>query len=188
MSSGITVAIKIEHKCLKDFIITQYSLNKTEPVSVTSSNKLASLFLKHISKAPINYKPVFTQTDGVLLFELPYNDGKNIRCNYFINETKQRRIVDFFDSEFKMQFRMFMNENLGKTISQLQDAIYEFTRIYEIDCSEDTFELLKKDYYRYRLRLKKPLLKIRGVKTYKQAILKRKILTTSEPVLSQSCP
>jgi hypothetical protein len=182
--SEITVTIKIEQQCLKDYIISAYG---DEPVKINSANKLSSLFIKRLDKAPFGLKPVFGNKPGYLTFELPYNEEKNIRYNFYINEKKQRRIVEFFESEFKTQFRMFMNENIGN-IPILQDAIFEFTRVYNIDCSEETYEMLKKDYYRYRKKLKKPMAKIRGSKTYKQAVLKKNISTTFQPVLSPSCP
>jgi hypothetical protein len=185
MSSGIYVAIKIDQQCLKDYIIAQYG---EEPIQITAANKLSSLFVKRLAVSPPDHKPVLKSSPGYLIFELPYNDDKNIRYNCYINEKKQRRIIEFFESEFKFQFRMFMNENLGKTTCQQQDTIYEFTRTYNIDCSEDTYELLKKDYYRYRVKLKKPLLKIRGAKTYKKALLKKNISTTLQHVLSPTCP
>lgn len=185
MSSGILVAIKIEHQSLIDFITSTYG---EEPVPVTKANKLSSMFIKGLTTAPTDFIPVLKNKPGYLLFELPYNDEKNIRCNYFITEKNQKFIIDFFESEFKTQFRLFMNKNIQKLSKYQQDVIFEFTRVYNVECDQNVFDLLKKDYYRYRKRLDLPMLKIRGAKTYKEAQLKKKNLTTFDAALSLTCP
>ena len=179
MSSGITVAIRIKQQCLKDFIISEYG---PAPIQVNNSNKLSSMFIKRLDKLPQDYKPI-KHNDQMLDFELPYNDEKNIRCNFFIDEKHQAFIINYFESEFKIQFRLFMNDNFGKSTFQLQDTIFEFTRVYNVECNQDVFDMLKQDYYRYRKRLKKPMLRIRGSKTYREALLKKKTLTTLRAVM-----
>ncbi len=181
MSSQITVAIKIK-PYLKDYIISTYG---PEPVKITESNRLAPLFLKRLCKVPENYKPLKDYKDYII-FELPYGE-KNIRYNNYIPEDKQKYIAEFFESECKSQFRMFMNENQDKFSGVIKDVIFEFMRVYDINSGEDTYETLKKDYYRFRIKIKKPLRKTRGTKIFKQVFLKKNT-TIQEPLLSPMCP
>jgi hypothetical protein len=178
MSSQITVAIKVK-PYLKDYIIAIYG---AEPVKITESNKLAPLFIKRLCKVPENYKPIKDYSDYIL-FELPFNGDKNIRYNNYIPDAKQKYVAEFFESECKSQFRMFMNENQDKFSGVLKDVIFEFMRIYDINSGEDTYETFKKDYYRFRIKIKKPLRKTRGTKIFKEVFLKKNT-TTPDPILS----
>lgn len=182
MSSQITVAIKVK-PYLKDYIIAIYGM---EPVKISDSNRLSPLFLKRLCKVPENYKPLKDYSEYII-FELPFNCDKNIRYNNYIPDAKQKYIAEFFESEFKAQFRMFMNENQDKFSGILKDIIFEFMRIYEIDSGEDTYEMLKKDYYRFRVKIKKPLKKIRGTKVFKTVFLKKNT-PIPETVSSLSSP
>jgi hypothetical protein len=184
MSSGITVSIKFELKCVKDYILEMYG---PEPIQLNRTN-ISSLFVTRLSKPPMGFNPAAKQSHEYLLFELPFNDIVNIRYNFFINEKNQRQIANYFKSELKEQFRRFMNENLLSEFKLQKECVNAFTRYYNIDCSQSTFDLLVKDDYRIRKKLKKPLLKVRGLKTYKKPILKRNISTTSGDGLSLKCP
>lgn len=77
------------------------------------------------------------------------------RCH--LNEDGQRVVAAHIARGFKQVFRSYMGGALGNNSAlTIHDAIYEFCDDYNISMDNITYEMLRKDWYRFKQRCPGP--------------------------------
>lgn len=86
--------------------------------------------------------------------------GAVIQTNYlyrsYLSEKGQRRVESILMKTFKDNFRQYMTGYLSSVrsgaVPKIKDAIESFCELYQLEMEAVTYEMLKKDWYRYRNR------------------------------------
>lgn len=121
-----------------------------------------------LQTVPNNYAPQPSQQNpDTIKVELPsthagaklYNidKGEAIHHDYlfrsYLDEASQRQIEAFLMKSFKKTFRDFMTGAVTtNTETSIKDAIYTFCDVHHIEMNYVTYEMLRKDWYRYKNR------------------------------------
>lgn len=130
-------------------------------------SRLWGLLKMHLSTIPINYKP--TPIDGdpscirIALYTTKRQEfNRNARRVIFqktlfrdyLTPAGQKVINDYLTRHFKHTFRSYMT---GALVSNekicVHDTIYKFCELHKINMDVITYEMLRKDWYRFRRRL-----------------------------------
>jgi len=83
--------------------------------------------------------------------------NKNLEENFlyrnYLDEAGQSQVENFLMRGLKKTFRAFMTGAVSCNDSQeIKSAIYKFCEIHNIAMDAISYEMLKKDWYRYRAR------------------------------------
>lgn len=85
------------------------------------------------------------------------NTGRNMVINTlfrnYLNEEGQRAVASHIAGGFKQTFRAYMGGALSNNPElTIHDAIYEFCSDYNISMDSITYDMLRKDWYRFKKR------------------------------------
>lgn len=105
---------------------------------------------KHICSL-VTYCDLPTEQKGNITLIIPSYEGDDNKFRFaYINILNQQQIRDYIDSVFFIDFINFMNitSNMGM---RYQDRINSFIQLRGLD--QNNFEMLKKNYYRFRKKI-----------------------------------
>ena len=142
MPSPITININ----CPLYHIRFMESVYGAQPIVFPRRDNFSLLLNYLLEKRPDEYV-ISNYGDNNLAIQLPYFEDKNVLYNYYLTPIKEQVIINKIDELFKVTFKSEMNECLLYKLSMV-DSIHVFMDKFHIP--EDNFDLLKKDYYRYR--------------------------------------
>ncbi len=158
----ITVDIEVS-KPLREYIL---SINKGDDVLVPDKKSLLwSLVKTQLDLVPNNYHPVRPEDRqryikiGFLESHSSYSYNANIqktinlntlfRC--YLNPSGQKKIAAYLTRSMKMVYRAYVGGALSNNPSlTIHDAIYEFCQDYGITLEHITYEMFRKDWYRFK--------------------------------------
>lgn len=158
-----TVDIKV-HPALREYILATNS--GSDIIVAGKGSRLWGLVKMYLDVIPEDYEPTpVSGRPGYIRVSL-YNTGRpcysiaskkavTVHTLYrdYIGETGQRVIARHLMSGFKQVFRAYMTGALNNNPElDIQSAIDEFCSDYNIELENITVEMLRKDWYRYRMR------------------------------------
>lgn len=133
-----------------------------------TTGELWILVKSHLKMVPNDYKPELPQPKpGYIRIALGTSPGglpvyniqkcEKIHINYlfrnYLDEDSQRIIEHFLMKNFKTVYRAFMTGAVTtNTDACVKEAIYTFCDVHHLTMNSITYEMLRKDWYRYRKR------------------------------------
>lgn len=166
-----TVSVKVL-PCLREFIL---SVNGgSDIITPGRESKLWAIVKMHLDLVPSDFKPTPASGDPscirIALFRshrVQYNvnshkfePGKKRPNPQFIvdtiwrnhlNQVGQEAVASYLMHTFKMTYRSYMTGALGNNPDlTIHDAIYSFCELYHIAMENITYEMLRKDWFRFR--------------------------------------
>lgn len=157
------VSVKV-HPALKEYIL---AINcGSDIITPQRDSRLWGLVKMYLEPVPAGYKPVPIEgtPDCIrialyrasrMAYSFPDRGTVSIHTLYrdYINETGQRVIARHLMLGFKQTFRAYMNGALSNNPDlDISEAIDEFCADYRIENERITIDMLRKDWYRFRLR------------------------------------
>lgn len=157
------VDVKV-HPALKEYIL---SINSgSDIITAGKDSRLWGLVKMHLEPIPGDYTPTpLSGRDDCIrialyrsarpVYSIPAKHTITVHTLYrdHLSDTGQRAIAKHLMQGFKQTFRAYMlgalNNNPDLDISE---AIDEFCSDYNIETENITIEMLRKDWYRYRIR------------------------------------
>ncbi len=162
----MTVDVKVS-KALKEYIIC---VNEGHDVIYPKKGSLLwSLMKLHLDVVPKSYKPVppSERQDYIRIAlhksrrtkSYNVNTGRVMEINTLfrnhLGEEGQKAVATHLSRGFKQTFRAYMGGALSNNQElTVHDAVYEFCRDYGITMDSITYEMLRKDWYRFSKRCK----------------------------------
>lgn len=157
----MTVSVTVS-KALKSYLL---AVNEGSDIIVPCrESRLWGLVKTHLDLIPHDYTPVPASgcEDAIrIAVHATHRRGYNYpsrkvmvtdslwRCH--INPTGQRVIADYLSRFFKHSFRSYMTGALANNDKlKIHDAILNFCQLHDIDMDLVTYEMLRKDWYRFR--------------------------------------
>ena len=139
----------------------------SDTIFPSRESRLWGLLKMHLSTIPVNYKP--TQVEGdpdcirvVIIKTKRQEYNRNARhviyqetlFRNYLTPAGQRAISDYLTRHFKHTFRSYMTGALVSNEKMcVHDTIYKFCELHKINTDVITYEMLRKDWYRFRRRL-----------------------------------
>lgn len=161
----LTVSVRV-NRALREYLVCANGgsdilhLDWKSPLWIAVKSRLRT--------SPRDYKPVAASgSPDIVRIELPttsggkklYNDDRNteIHNNFlfrnWLDEQGQRVVEELLAKRFKKTFRDFLTGAFAVSPdTPIKDAIYTFCECYHITMEHVTFEMLRKDWYRYKHR------------------------------------
>lgn len=145
---------------LKEFIISTNGSDKLDP---DKNSFLWALVKQHLVTLSSS-NPVIDRKEYISIL-MRYNESAKMysvpsqkivsintlfRC--YISEKGQAVIRKHFEKEFKKTFHDYMKGAMNNTDLQIKDAIEEFCNDHNLSLDRVSFDMLKKDWYRYRMK------------------------------------
>jgi hypothetical protein len=143
MPSPMTVSIWLRPH-LVDFMVSIYG---PQPIGFPRKDNFSLMLHKFLQKETPSYSR-YRKGYAKLTMKLPYFEDKNVLSNFNLLPWQQATLISKIEVIFRLTFRDEINEFLLLGIKR-KDAIYLFMEKHGI--SEDSFDMLKKDYHRYRI-------------------------------------
>lgn len=163
MPSDIIIGVKCDAYLVR-FAVTMYG---NLPVNFPKNSHFLNILDVFLEKPPLD----FQQPDyGVetLWIRLPYFETKNVVYNNYLSPLKQRIFVKELRKYFKITFRSEVAQHIVNGIEK-QDALELFIEKYNL--SQDCWDFLQKDFYRYvNLRYKRRLFRNRKKTSVKDLV------------------
>ena len=154
MPSDIIIRVKCDEYLVR-FAITLFG---NLPINFPKNSNFLNILDIFLDKPPLD----FQQPDygaNTLYIQLPYFENKNVIYNNYLSPLKQQIFVKELRKYFKITFRSEVAKHIVNGIEK-QDAIELFIEKY--DLSQDCWDFLQKDFYRYvNLRYKRRLFRNR---------------------------
>ena len=157
------VNVKV-HPALREYIL---SVNAGSDIIVPMrDSRLWGLVKMYLEPIPSDYRPVLPDGEpdsirialfrtGKPVYSFPEKKILTVHTLYrdHLSETGQRAVSKHLMHHFKQTFRAYMNGALSNNPElEIADAIDEFCSDYHIENEKITVEMLRKDWYRFRLR------------------------------------
>ena len=157
------VNVKV-HPALREYILSVNS--GSDIITPMKDSRLWGLVKMYLEPIPADYRPVPQEGDPECIRIALYRTGKpaysfpekrvlTVHTLYrdHLSDTGQRAVSKHLMQNFKQTFRAYMNGALSNNPDlEIADAIYEFCSDYHIENEKITVEMLRKDWYRFRLR------------------------------------
>ena len=158
-----TVSVRV-HPALREYLLAIN--NNSDIIFPKWGGRLQGLLAMYLTNVPSGYKPapISGRPDEI---RIVLHNGKKKTWSYmkgrifevnplfiaYITDTGQRVIADHLMDGFKQTFRAYMEGALGNnTELSIKEAIEEFCNDYSIELEHVTYDMLRKDWYRYRAR------------------------------------
>ena len=144
-----------------------YEVNAGSDIIVPMrDSRLWGLVKMYLEPIPSDYRPVLPGGEpgsirialfrtGKPVYSFPARKILTVHTLYrdHLSETGQKAVSRHLMHHFKQTFRAYMNGALSNNPDlEIADAIDEFCRDYHIENEKITVEMLRKDWYRFRLR------------------------------------
>lgn len=164
----MTVDVKV-NRSIREYVL---SINDgSDLIKPERGSLLWGLIKLHLDLVPETYRPVppdkrqdyiriaLYRTRSTRSYNV--NTGRNMEVNTlfrnYLNEEGQRAVSDHIARGFKQTFRAYMGGALGNNPDlTIHDAVYEFCSDYNISMNSITYDMLRKDWYRFKKRCPGP--------------------------------
>lgn len=164
----MTVDVKVSRP-IREYVL---SINDgSDLIKPERGSLLWGLIKLHLDLVPETYRPVppdkrqdyiriaLYRTRSTRSYNV--NTGRNMEVNTlfrnYLNEEGQRAVSDHITRGFKQTFRAYMGGALGNNPDlTIHDAVYEFCSDYNISMDSITYDMLRKDWYRFKKRCPGP--------------------------------
>ncbi len=164
----MTVDVKVSRP-IREYVL---SINDgSDLIKPERGSLLWGLIKLHLDLVPETYRPVppdkrqdyiriaLYRTRSTRSYNV--NTGRNMEVNTlfrnYLNEEGQRAVSDHISRGFKQTFRAYMGGALGNNPDlTIHDAVYEFCSDYNISMDSITYDMLRKDWYRFKKRCPGP--------------------------------
>lgn len=144
MSSGITAHIR-----LKEHLRLFYRSTSGEPVVIDKKRKFFNFVIHASLELRKDFRYSRINEDDFYVFEIPLFSDKDITTgSYFIPE----RYFEHIERQLEMYFDMSYVSHIT-ACDNIKEAIYGFCDIHGMPITDKLYEMLKKRYYRDRLRI-----------------------------------
>jgi hypothetical protein len=141
MPSDIIIRVKCDAYLVR-FAVSLYG---NLPINFPKNSHFLNLLEIFIEKKPLDFKEP-DYGNNMLWIQLPYFENKNIVFNNYLSPVKQQTFVNELRKYFKITFRKEVAQLIVHGIEK-QDAINIFIEKYNL--SQDCWDFLQKDFYRY---------------------------------------
>ncbi len=164
----MTVDVRVS-KPLREYVL---SVNAgSDIIRPERGSLLWGLIKLHLDLVPKVYRPVPPEERDryirIALYKVRrtrsynVNTSRNMEINTLfrnhLNEEGQRAVASHIASGFKQTFRAYMGGALGNNPElTIHDAVYEFCSDYNISMDSITYDMLRKDWYRFKKRCPGP--------------------------------
>ncbi len=160
----IMVDVRVS-KPLKEYLLACNSGN--DIIVPGKYSQLWSLIKTQLDLVPTDYKPInpYNREDYIRICLLKLRRTKSFNVNTLrttelntlfrnhLSEEGQRTVAAYLTEGMKVRFRSYISGALSNNPSlTIHDAIYEFCDDYGIVMEKITYEMLRKDWYRFRKR------------------------------------
>ena len=154
MPSDMIIRVKCDPYLVR-FAVALYG---NMPINFPKNSNFLNILDVFLDKPPMDFKqPDYGKE--TLWIQLPYFEDKNVLSNNYLSPLKQRIFVKELNKFFKMTFRAEVSKHIVNGIEK-QDSLYLFMEKYNL--SQDSWDFLQKDFYRYvNLRHKRRLFRNR---------------------------
>ena len=116
-------------------------------------NIIGVILLPLLEKRPIDVPPFIPKGPEYIQFTLPFTKDKNIRGDLWISPINQEMFERYLEWHFKQLFYHYMNDKVRYTHS-FKRNILQFCADHDFTMTFINYEMLKKDFYRERIRKK----------------------------------
>lgn len=168
-----TVSVKVL-PCLREYILAVN--NGSDIIRPARKSRLWGIVKMYLDLTPQDYEPVpvtgragFIRIGLYRSHRLAYNrrsrkvdPGKkrpnpcfvvNTLFRNYLDDQGQEAVASHLMHTFKLTFRSYMTGALGNNSElTIHDAIYSFCELYNISMDNITYEMLRKDWFRFRKR------------------------------------
>jgi hypothetical protein len=132
-------------------------------------SRLWGLVKMHIELLPGNYQPRKASDEeenyiriALFRYGMPTYNADHDKVQWIdtlwrnhLSPSGQQVIADYLMRNFKQQFRAYVTGALANNQSlSIHDAIFSFCERHSVNMDKITYEMLRKDWYRFRLRNK----------------------------------
>ena len=138
----ITIRVRSYHK---SFLTAIYGV---EPLSFPRKDDFNRILNLLLTNNPPEYS-AYDRSDVNLEIRLPFFEDKDVRSYFHLSPTREKILFDKIDDLFKIVFRDEMDQYTTMGVA-VHTAVRLFMENYRL--SEDTFDMLVKDYNRTKVR------------------------------------
>lgn len=138
----------------------------SDTIFPSRESRLWGLVKMHLATIPPDYKPTPVGGDesciriGIYKTKRQEYNRNARRVIYqetlfrdYLTPAGQKAIADYLTRYFKQTFRSYMSGALGNNDElSIHDAIHQFCTLYKINMDIITYEMLRKDWFRFRRR------------------------------------
>jgi hypothetical protein len=142
-----TITIKLK-PYLQEYLLCSLNTN-----SASRSNLIGKLLKPLLEVRPTGTIPVFPKGEQYITFVLPYYNDLWVKSNLWVTERNQEIFESYLEWHFKELFFHYMDDKV-RFYKSFKKCILQFCSDHNITFSYLNYELLKKDYYRKRLKRK----------------------------------
>ena len=154
MPSDIIIRVKCDAYLVR-FAVSMFG---NLPLNFPKNSHFLNLLDVFLDKPPMDFQEPDYGPE-TLWIQLPYFQNKNVVYNNYLSPLKQRVFVKELRKYFKITFRSEVSQLIINGIEK-QDALELFIEKYNL--SQDCWDFLQKDFYRYvNLRYKRRLFRNR---------------------------
>ena len=141
-----TASVKVL-PCLREYIL---SVNDgSDIITPGRESKLWGIVKMHLDLVPDDYRPVPAAGDPDCIRIALFRSHRR-QYNY-LNPQGQEAVASHLMHTFKLTYRSYMTGALGNSPGlTIRDAIYSFCELYNISMDNITYEMLRKDWFRFR--------------------------------------
>jgi len=142
-----TITIKLK-PYLQEYLLCSLDTNRA------SRNNLIGKLLKPLLEVrPPDQIPVFPKGPEYITFVLPYYNDLWVKSNLWVSKRNQEIFESYLEWHFKDLFYQYMDDKV-RFYKSFKKCILQFCYDHNITFSHLNYELLKKNYYRKRVRRK----------------------------------
>ena len=153
---GITVKIDLHQKYV-DYIKSIYHDKKMNNGTIFASEKkdIGLLIKSLLAKPPKDYADIKEKiTEPYIEFTLPAYTDFNTMYRYYLSENSKKIIRKFIRKRFYFDMHSHMKVLHNAGVDEIKACIIHFFELNSIEESKQNYESSKKEYYRYRSRIK----------------------------------
>lgn len=158
----MTVIVKV-HPALKEYLV---SINSGDTIIPDKGTQLWGLVSMHLELTPSDYTPVpiggipedciriaiFNSHSRTWCMDLSRSIWQDTIFRNYLSPKGQRTVARHLMADFKHTFRAYMTGAINNNPDiSIAEAIDEFCNDYSITTQQLTIDLLRKDWYRWRL-------------------------------------
>ena len=141
---------------LKDFLINMYG---QEPIPASNKNLVGILLEPMLQKPPKDYIPAQTvsKPDNILIQVLNCKKKEDLQKNpmyyFWVSADDQNRFQRGIANIFNHVFYTYADSSLkyNKNEIEIKICIDNFCQIHKLNPEYASYDMLKKNYYRYRI-------------------------------------
>ena len=142
-----TITVKLK-PYLQEYLVC--SLNSTR---ASRTNLIGKLLKPLLEIRPAGVLPEFKKGPEYITFSLPYYEDLWVKSNLWIPPRNQEIFESYLEWYFKELFFQYMDDKV-RFYKSFKKCILQFCFDYNVTFSNINYEMLKKDYYRKRNRIK----------------------------------